>query len=802
MLLLVSLLLTVTSFAQLPTTGLVAWYPFCGNAVDRSGNGLDLTVSGPSLSTDRFAGNDNAYHYSGSTTVLGNSIFRVPPLPDTGAVTFAAWVNADTGGNQVILANGDLGSNGLGIVTTGHNVAVQIGGSGIYLPTYLTYHQWHHLLLRRSGVTYSFYLDTIIIGSFVAPFTPAPATQSFSLGQDHNSGSRSFHGSIDDVAVYSKALSSTEISALYHFYPDVHAVLGPDAAVCAGFSTTLSPSPQYPGLDYIWSNGATDTSITADTFGSYWFSITRPYGCSTSDTITFTLGIVSVSIGRDTLVCPGDTFTIVATAPAGSTYLWNTGDTTATLPVTTPGTYSIHIDNAGCPGYDTMVFGNSPVPLVDLGNDTTLCSVQPLTLSSSHTYTNPAYLWSTGATSSSILPTTSGTYALRVLVDGCAGYDTINVRFKPVPVVAFGPDRRACTGDSITLSGTGDTNTIFLWSTGDTVNTITIKATGTYWLTANDSGCIATDTFKYTVFPYPQVHLGTDIFVCQGTPVVLSSSDSYTAATYNWSTGAHTATINVITTGNYTLTVTENGCASTDNVTVTIKPIPVVNLGSDTYFCSGSSVSLSSPQPVGALYIWSTGDHTSSINVTSPGLYGLVVNNNGCIGSDSIYIDEITVPSLTLGGDTTICQGFTYDLNINGESATYMWSDGTMGTTYHVDRAGTIWASISNVCGIASDTVNVRYRFCDMWLPTAFSPNGDGRNDIIRVLGSLGSYSEYHFAVFNRWGVSVYATEDINSGWDGTFNGEPQNIGTYFYMITCKLNGQDYNMTGNFELVR
>lgn len=799
--LLVALLLTVTTYAQLPTTGLVAWYPFCGNAADRSGNSLDMTVSGPSSTSDRFGYSASAYAFSGSSAPMSNVIYRTPPLSDTGDFTFAAWLNADTGGTHIVIANGNLSTDGFGIITSGHNVAISVG-SGIYLPTYITYHQWHHVVVRKSGTTFSMYLDTVVVGAFMATYVPATTTERFMVGQTYGSGAGAFPGKIDDIAAYDHALSYTDIQTLYHFNPDVQAVLGPDAVVCAGFSTTLSPSPQYPGLNYQWSTGATDTSIIADTFGAYWFSIERPYGCSTSDTIRFSLGTVSVNIGHDTSVCIGDTFTIVSSAPAGSTYLWSTGDTTSTLSVVTPGVYSLQIDNFGCPGYDTMTFANSPVPLVNLGNDTTLCSVEHITLHSAYSYVSPAYLWNTGAVTPTISPTTTGVYSLRVLQDGCAGYDTISVQFKPTPVVAFGPDRTACQGDSLVLTGSGTTGTTYLWSTGDTVNTITIDTTGTYWLTANDNGCIATDTLTYTVHPFPGVHLGPDISVCQGVAVSLSSSDVYTSPTYNWSTGAHTASINVTASGTYTLSVTQGGCTASDNINVTIKPNPVVNLGSDTYFCSGTSITLTSTQPVGATYIWSTGESTSSITLSTPGLYGLFVNLNGCTATDSINIDEITVPLVNLGPDTTICQGYTFDLGISGENATYLWSDGSTHDTYKIDQAGTIWASVTNVCGVASDTLTIRYKFCDIWIPTAFSPNGDGRNDLIRVKGSLGSYSDYHFAVFNRWGTAVFTTDNISDGWDGTFNGEPQDIGTYVYLITCKLNGQDVSMKGDFELVR
>ena len=248
LLLFVALFITVRSYAQLPTSGLSAWYPFCGNVTDRSGNGLDLTLSGPTNSSDRFGFGNSAYSFSGVTTSMTNLISRTPPMTDTGDFTYAAWFNADTSGNRIIIANGNINVDGCGIITTGHNVAIAIGGVGTYLPTYISFHQWHHAVLRKSGVTYSLYLDTTIVGAFTTPFIPAPATQKFAIGQDYTSGARAFSGKIDDIAIYNRALTIAEIGNLYRFNPDVQTILGSDAAVCAGFATTLTPAVQYPGL--------------------------------------------------------------------------------------------------------------------------------------------------------------------------------------------------------------------------------------------------------------------------------------------------------------------------------------------------------------------------------------------------------------------------------------------------------------------------------------------------------------------------------------------------------------------------
>jgi gliding motility-associated-like protein len=86
--------------------------------------------------------------------------------------------------------------------------------------------------------------------------------------------------------------------------------------------------------------------------------------------------------------------------------------------------------------------------------------------------------------------------------------------------------------------------------------------------------------------------------------------------------------------------------------------------------------------------------------------------------------------------------------------------------------------------------------------PSAFTPNGDGLNDLIGVVGTLKYYTNFSLSIYNRWGQRVFYTEDIYAGWDGIFNGTKQDLGTYFYMIYYSLEGKKHMMKGDFQLIR
>jgi gliding motility-associated-like protein len=91
---------------------------------------------------------------------------------------------------------------------------------------------------------------------------------------------------------------------------------------------------------------------------------------------------------------------------------------------------------------------------------------------------------------------------------------------------------------------------------------------------------------------------------------------------------------------------------------------------------------------------------------------------------------------------------------------------------------------------------------CWFWLPDAFTPNGDGKNDVIRVVGITKLITNFEFAIFNRWGQRVFFTNDPRDGWDGVFKGELQDLGTYNYMISYRLRNKNYFDKGTIQLIR
>ncbi len=490
--------------------------------------------------------------------------------------------------------------------------------------------------------------------------------------------------------------ASDAINVAINGFPVV--ALGPDVTQCSG-SVTLDA--QNAGATYLWSTAATTQTISVSASGTYSVVVTDANGCSSNDAINITINPSPVvALGADVTQC-GGTVTLDA-QNAGFTYLWNTTATTQTITVSATGTYSVLVTGTnGCTGSDVINVTINAFPVVALGTDVTLCG-GTVTLDAGNA--GSTYLWNTTAATQTINVTASGTYSVVVTdANGCSGNDAINVTINPNPVVALGADITQC-GGSVTLDAQ-NAGANYIWGTGETTQTITVSAGGTYSVVVTDAnGCTGNDAINVTINANPVVALGADITQCGGT-VTLDAQNS--GATYSWSTAETTQTINVSTSGTYAVTVTDaNGCAATDTINVTINANPVVTLGTDIIQCGGSAT-LDAGNP-GATYLWGTGATTQTITVSAGGTYSVVVTDaNGCTATDAINVTINANPVVTLGADVTQCGG-TVTLDAQNAGSTYLWSTAATTQTISVSASGTYSVVVTDANGCSgNDAVNV-----------------------------------------------------------------------------------------------
>lgn len=359
----------------------------------------------------------------------------------------------------------------------------------------------------------------------------------------------------------------------------------------------------------------------------------------------------AIPIGPNTS-CPGDTAIYYTTPVATATYTWTVvggtilnGQGTHQVEIewnSIPGTVSVSRDISGTISSNSLVLGPNlaPVNPSPLTADTNYCVGTPLVLDAGGAN---SWLWSTGATSQSIAVNDSGMYSVAVTHMTCGTtvtvYDTLQAH-RVLPVFPdLGPDSTFCNNDPYVDSLTGFANVF--WNNSSVSNpSFSTYFGGTFYVnTIDSSGCAGTDTVVLTHLSSPSVYLSPNYNYCTADSVLLDAN--YLGTQYLWSTGDTTQTIYVSTAGQYWVRGGSNGCYRSDTTTVVATTTPVVNLFTDSTFCSGDSVLLDAGNP-GNWYSWSNGALTQTVTLNTPGLISVVVNNAGCLGSDSITLIELT----------------------------------------------------------------------------------------------------------------------------------------------------------------
>jgi hypothetical protein len=484
--------------------------------------------------------------------------------------------------------------------------------------------------------------------------------------------------------------------------------LGNDTAYCSNAIFTKVLDAGNVGATYVWDNGETTQTRTVNTFGTYSVAVTNE-GCTKYDTLVISSVVIpTVNLGNDVSFCEGNNVTLNAQNP-GATYLWNTGATTSSIMVNTIGTYFVAVTNSdGCTQLDTVIVGQYALPVVNLGNDTSICSNEAVNIVLSAGNTGATYLWNNGATTQTRTINTFGTYSVAVTnTSGCTQYDTIVVSSKVVPTVNLGPDQSFCSGGTVTLNAQ-NTGATILWNTGASTSTIAVNTSGTYSVTVtNTLGCSAKDTVVITQNELQEVNLGNDTAICSNMPFTRVLNAGNTGATYLWDNGATTQTRTVSTYGTYYVTVSNAGCSKKDTIVISSLTAPVVNLGADQALCAGSSIALNA-QNTGATILWNTGATTSTIAVNTVGTYSVVVTNNlGCIAKDTVVITQNPLQTVNLGNDTAICSNvsFTRVLNAGNAGSTYLWDNGATTQTRTVSTFGTYYVNVTNAGCSKKDTI-------------------------------------------------------------------------------------------------
>ena len=636
-----------------------------------------------------------------------------------------------------------------------------------------------------------------------------------------------------------------------------------DTFICGSTSLQLNA---FGGVSYQWrpvsslSNPTIATPVASPISSTtYIVEVTDGNNCVQLDSMN--LGVYpapNIDAGLDTSVCLNINLPLVFNdevqlqATGAVAYAWipldGLDDGLISNPTASPDTNILYfvegIDSNNCLGRDSVLVTvlNPALELISLSVDST-CFGDTSQVDVADQGLVSEYLWtpSAGLSDSSIrlpifTPQVTTTYTLQV-TNYCYGdLDSIRIEVLPLPLVTI-PDIDSVCIDALPyeLSAPPGYDS-YSWITSDpsildpTADTTFVSPSfdETYILEITDDigslQCLNRDTLQLEVNYLPDVTiLPIGPFVCEGIPYVLDAfSDE--AISYQWlsdpaidSSQGNQAIITPIDTNWYTVIASNiHGCENSDSIFLPVQFPVSVDVVSDTALCIGSELVLNA---LGAeTYQWFEASLDLSQDATliypvTGNTFITVVGSNACFDDTMIVsVTGLDLPLVTAGNDTTIFRNTQAELSGDGEG-NLVWIDnpsilnpGSLiidvepleNTTYILSSLG------GNGCeNLDSVTVFVEGKNA-LYLPTAFSPNGDGINDLFHIIASLNITQILDFSIWNRSGGLLFSTSDINDmGWDGRFKGKEQPLGVYVWSIQAlSYDGEIVSYKGNVTLTR
>lgn len=438
---------------------------------------------------------------------------------------------------------------------------------------------------------------------------------------------------------------------------------------------------------------------------------------------------------------------------------------------------------------------------LDLGRDTFLCNNQ-IVLHAGKQFSS--YWWQDGSIDSIYTVTKEGKYFV-ITKDYCGNTlsDTLIVDKGPSFAFSAGNDTVKCNRDTIVLTATeGFTN--YKWSpsyqtistTDRRIKVFPDRDTKYTVQAEKPAGCVVYDTVQLSVNASPAIRLGNDTSFCDGNSIMLNAGDDF--ETYLWNTGETTQNITVAGAGTYTVKAKKGSCFSTDTLVVNpVFPTPETKLR-DTVICVNNVVILQAGSGFNS-YRWQDNSHSSQYIVREAGVYWVhVIDDHGCTVTDTAVVQgPASLPDHFLTADTMKCSYDTLLLQPASAFVSYLWSNGSMRDKIKVTKADTYWLQVTDNNGcINKNYTTVTEKECknEIYFPTAFTPNGDGHNDVFRpkVLGSL---EQFHMTIYNRWGQKVFESKDWQKGWDGSVNAGVPDTESFVWIASYRLRNKETSVT-------
>lgn len=618
------------------------------------------------------------------------------------------------------------------------------------------------------------------------------------------------------------------------------------ALVCGGGSAGLNATG---ATNYSWSppgglSATAGASVNASPVSTtvYTVNATDANGCSGMATSTVVVVVNPTITVNPASICAGNSSQI--NASGAMTYSWAPatglsstmgGSVNANPSVTT--SYTVTGTIGTCTAIATTTVTVNPLPVITIGSNGPVCVNQTLNLNASggqtYSWTGPNNFSSSqqNPSLSGVAQNNSGNYTVQV-TDGnlCMNTASINVIIDPLPVVSAN-GATVCAGNVLSLTAGGGVS--YSWMgpnnyASNQQNPIISNAAplmnGNYIVTVTDAnGCMNANAATVLVNSLPVITASANGPLCAGTALNLSAAG---AMSYQWSgPGGFSSTqqnptvsnVQISSSGNYFVTASDaNGCTGSDTVNVIVNPSPVITVNSGA-ICAGNSVVITAGGA--SSYTWSNGATGNSISVSPLGTstYTVTGSANGCSNTAASTIVVYPIPYANFDHGPQPASVLDPQINFYNTSGganivTWNWNFGNSSSnaqnpSYLYPGAGSyaVQLIVTSDHGCKDSiikTVIIEDEF-SLYVPNAFSPNGDGTNDVFGAKGE--GIEDFKLYIFDRWGNDIFYSEDINKGWDGRFKSKGDDIvleDVYVWRIQAKAKGKTHELKGTVSLLK
>lgn len=567
----------------------------------------------------------------------------------------------------------------------------------------------------------------------------------------------------------------------------------PDSVfICEGGDILVKPGGEID--TWLWSNGSTADSFLITQPGWVWVEAENPCG-KVRDSIFVERILDPVSdLPNDTVFCEGDSLWLTADPELNP--VWEGNIQSDSFLITSPGTYILEVSNHCDLVTDIIRVRQVLAPQIELPDGLIICDGDSIQITP--TVQADSWQWFDGRQDASRYFNSEGWIWIEATTECGTRRDSVFLEAENAPFSPFGADTVLCVGETWDIKVPD--NWMALWSDGSTASEFVIDEAGTYTvMLSNDCGELR-DTVEVQYVEPPIADLGPDTAFCTGGMLELTYSGS---DDWEWSDGSSDRSFTVQSAGIYYLQVANSCGERRDSITVEEDVPPMIALPDSLSLCEGDSETIT-PTTNQDYWTWSDGSDAPSYVITGSEQVWVVTTNTCGQASDSTQVVVRPLPSFDfITADQELCIGDSIRLEARSSSGEVIWPDSLNVERDWIKHGGIFDVKVINTCGELEEQVEVRLRNCgcQVFVPNAFTPNGDNINDWVEVFADC-PLENLQMQIYTRWGELIYDGKEAEAVWDGRFQGEVLNPGVYVYSVSFEIAGEPQIIGGSVTLIR